>query len=242
MTTARVAVELSGVHLGYRWPRRRLVLEAIDFTAQPGQITAVVGPNGVGKTTFFRALLGFLEPWSGTVRIAGLTPKRHREEHGTGYLPDVVSFPRGYKVSELLAEGAQLSGLRGEKAARAVDEALEAVDLVATRKDPLHTLSKGMSRRIALAFVLLGAPRVLLLDEPLNGLDAKARASLRETILRAKSHGTAVIVASHDLEVVQRIADVVYVLDRGRIQARIERSEMDGVDLEKLVLDAERIL
>src|SRR5690606_21992730 len=146
----------------------------------------------------------------------------------------------GYTFAGLLVEGTRLAGLRGREAAAAVDAALGASGLESAAEARVETFSKGMGRRAALAFASLGDPPLLLLDEPLSGLDPSARALLREAIVRASSKAT-VLLASHDLTEVKRLADVVFVLSRGRSQRRIESGELDTVDLEEIVLNAERL-
>ena len=228
---------LEGVRAGYGRLRRRVVLDGLDLTAAHGQVTAVVGANGVGKTTVFRVLLGFLSPWGGRVEVYGRPPAALRRRRGLGYLPESVALPVGFTASSLLREGARLAGLRGEHAEEAVCAVAAESGLEGFLDTPVETLSKGTGRRAALAFVRLGDPPLLLLDEPLSGLDPRSRAGLRSAI-EAAARTAAVIVASHDLDEVERTADVVYVLDRGRVIRRLERRDLVGADLERIVLDS----
>jgi ABC-type multidrug transport system ATPase subunit len=211
----------------------------VSLQAGPGELTAVVGPNGAGKTTLFRVLLGFLTPWQGTVEACGSAPAELRRRRGIGYLPESVALPPGYTLGSLLEEGARLSGLRGDDARARIERALTRSDLSDLWSRRLETFSKGMARRAALAYAGLGDPPLLLLDEPLSGLDARSRSSLRNTIDAATRHAT-VIVTSHDLDEVRRTAAVVLVLSRGRVARRLGASELADVDLERLVLESER--
>jgi ABC-type multidrug transport system ATPase subunit len=231
-------VSLQGVRAGYGVLRRQIVLENVDLQASPGHVTALVGPNGVGKTTMLRVVMGFLAPWAGEVQVCGSPPDALRRRRGIGYLPESVALPPGYTLQGLLREGARLSRLRGSEADAAVDAAIEASALAGARDRPLETFSKGMGRRAALAYARLGNPPVLLLDEPLSGLDPRSRARLRDAIDSVARDST-VLIASHDLTEVQRSADVAYVMHRGRVVRRLGSHELPGVDLERIVLDAE---
>jgi ABC-type multidrug transport system ATPase subunit len=233
-------VRLVDVRAGYGALRRRVVLDGVSLEAGPGQLTAVVGPNGAGKTTLFRVLLGFLTPWRGHVEACGLAPAELRRRQGIGYLPESVALPPGYTLGSLLEEGARLSGLRGDAATAGIERALSGSDLADVWSRRLDTFSKGMARRAALAYAGIAGPPLLLLDEPLSGLDARSRSALRETIDAAARDAT-VIVTSHDLDEVKRTAAVVFVLSRGRVARRICASELADVDLERIVLESERV-
>jgi ABC-2 type transport system ATP-binding protein len=224
---------------GYGGFRRRQVLNGIDLDARPGEVTALVGPNGVGKTTLFRVLSGFLSPWSGEVAVDGLPPRENRRRNGVAYLPETVALPAGFTLIGLLTEGARLGGLRGGEASAAIAEVLAESGLGDSADRLLTSYSKGMGRRAALAYALLGNPSLVLLDEPMSGLDPRARTRLRAAIDRVRERRATIVVASHELLDVQRSADVAFVLDGGRVIRRVEGDELATANLERIVLDAE---
>lgn len=214
------SVRLEGVTAGYRrgW-RTTSVLTDVSLHLPPGGVTAVLGLNGAGKTTLFRLLLGFITPRRGRVRIDDLPPGHHRKRFGTAYLPESARIPEGWPLSEFLARGARLAGLRGTAAEGALLRARaragfgpDSLELTGSR------LSKGMVRRGALAFALIGEPGLVLLDEPTGGLDLPARRTLREMVRNARLEGATVLLATHELEEAARMAQRALVVADGEIE------------------------
>lgn len=210
-------VRISGLTVSYQrvW-RRAPVLRDVFLQADPGTVTAVVGPNGIGKTTLFRVLLGFLQVTVGEVSVGGLPPEKYRRRYGVAYLPEAVMLPRGWTAESLLREGARLSGVESSAQKDALAKAWERAGLEPGDSRRAEVFSKGIRRRLTLAFALIGDPRVILLDEPLSGLDTESRARLRRIVEEAREGGSTVIMASHDLGEVDRMADDVVHLDTCR--------------------------
>ena len=176
----------------------------------------MVGPNGAGKTTLLRILAGFKLPDHGRCTIAGHSPAAYRRRWGCGYLPESLVLPRAWTGQEILARSADLAAPPAER--RSVFEravARSGLDAEALGK-PARTGSKGMRRRLGLALALAGEPMFLVLDEPFAGMDAKARAALRGEVRAARDRDASVLFASHETAEVQRLADRVYILERGR--------------------------
>ena len=196
--------------------RRRAVLQGVDLRAEAGRITAVVGENGAGKTTLFRTLLGFLEPERGGCFVGERPSGEYRRRWGMGYLPDTTVFPRQWTSRDLLGRGVDLTVAVGRRR-RALVDAVRRSGLDASGVSrPLDQLSRGARRRVALAFALIGEPEVIVLDEPFSGLDARARAALREETRTARDRGATVLLASHELAEIERLADRAFILERGR--------------------------
>jgi ABC-type multidrug transport system ATPase subunit len=186
------------------------VLDGVSLDVAAGSLVALVGPNGSGKSTLLRIVAGVLGPDGGHVDVAGSGVRP------VGYLPQRPSFRPGFTVADTLGFYADLLG--PERADEVdVDAALARVGLADARDRRVEALSGGMTRLLGVAQALLGDPPVLVLDEPASGLDPAMSAHIYETIRAAADEGRAVFVASHDLAAVERTADRVALLDRGRI-------------------------
>jgi ABC-type multidrug transport system ATPase subunit len=183
------------------------VLDGVSLAVEPGSLVSVVGPNGSGKSTLLRIVVGLLRPDDGRVDVVrrGVCP--------IGYLPQRPSFRPGFTVADTLAFYAELLGPGG---GTDVGEVLDQVGLAGVRNRNVEALSGGMTRLLGLAQALLGDPAVLVLDEPASGLDPAISAHIFETIRDVADDGRAVLLASHDLVAVERTADRVVLLDRGR--------------------------
>ena len=212
------------VTAGYRSGlRRRRARDRLSVEVYGGQVTALVGPNGAGKTTLLRLASGTLRPWRGQVGAGADTPSGRggpqRARPRIGFLPDHVELPRAQTLARFLRYGAFLAGLDGRRSEAAVAAAAADAHLVDSLHHPLASFSLGMARRAALAFALLDRPSVLLLDEPWQGLDPISRRLLAQVLRAEAERGTLVVVSSHDLGEVARLAQRVLVLDGGRLVA-----------------------
>jgi ABC-2 type transport system ATP-binding protein len=210
--------------LGRDFARKR-ALDSIDLVLEAGAPIGLVGPNGAGKTTFFSVLCGFLRPTRGKVEVLG-RPPLHRDLHGrVAILPQDAQFVKGTPVSSQLAMLAELQGFSA-KAAR--DEAARVLALVlladAGRKTP-DTLSHGMLKRIAIAQAFLGAPELVLLDEPTAGLDP-ATASEMKNLIRSLDKERTFVISSHNLQDIEELCGSVVILDRGKIVEHRKVSEL----------------
>ena len=237
-TDSSVIVRASNLGASYTGVfRRHRVLKGMDLVAEPGEVTALVGPNGAGKTTFFGVLLGLLRPDQGSCTVGGLRPDEYRSRYGVGYLSQNCFFPHGWTGRDLLARAADLSGSteRSEVFETAAERA--GVDST-TLSRRLSKCSNGQRRRFGLAWALAGDPSLVVLDEPFVGLDPAARSRLRNEMLAARSRGATVVFSSHELEVVVRVSDRIFVLGDGRTRPfAVASGDVDNVtNLERELL------
>jgi ABC-type multidrug transport system ATPase subunit len=201
-------------------PRRGRGVDAvreISFTVPRGECWAVVGPNGAGKTTLFGLMLGFLRPTAGEVEIDGDEPRRYLRSHGAGYLPERFMLPSEWPVREALHAFARLERL-GADAGRVADEALERCGLTAHSEKTFGELSHGLRQRVGIAQATLADRQLFVLDEPTEGLDPLWRIQLRDAIATLRARGATILLASHDLAEVERMANHVVVMDRGVVR------------------------
>lgn len=185
----------------------------LDLTLREGEVVALVGHNGAGKTTQVKMILGLARPTSGTVRLLGADPAvdgiavRAR----VGYLPESVSFHLALTGRETLAFYARLKGVPLAE----LDRAFATVGLGAAADRAIGTYSKGMRQRLGLAQALLGNPRVLMLDEPTSGLDPALRREFYAIVAARAAEGATVLLASHALTELEGRADRVVIVNRG---------------------------
>ena len=210
-------------------------LKAVDdltFSVRPGVVTGFLGPNGSGKTTTLRCVLGLLHPTSGTATIGGKSYAQLQDPIGTvGAALEASSFHPGRSAQahlEVMAIGAGIDRARA-------GQMLAQVGLTEVAGKRVGGFSLGMRQRLALAAALLGDPEVLLLDEPANGLDPAGIAWLRQFLRALAAEGRTVLVSSHVLSEVQQTVDEVVVLSRGRLVRQGTLAELDGGEPEVLV-------
>jgi ABC-2 type transport system ATP-binding protein len=192
----------------------RVAVDDVSFELVPGEVFGLLGPNGGGKTTTLRMVAGLIRPSSGEVRIDGVavtaeTSARLRAR--IGFLTEAPGLWDQFSVRQTLLVYARLHGLDAPE--RAVDASLELFDLRDRAAEHTAKLSKGLKQRVALARALLHNPSVLLLDEPTAGLDPESARGVRDLILRLRHERRAVVVSTHNLDEVDRIADRVAVLN-----------------------------
>lgn len=189
----------------------------IDLELDEGDLFGFIGPNGAGKTTTMRIIATLLNPTSGEAYVCGNSiytkPKEIRRL--VGYMPDFFGVYDDMKVIEYLEFFAAAYRIKGEARRKRCNEMLEIVDLDFKRDAYANTLSRGQTQRLGLARVLLHDPQVLLLDEPLSGLDPRARIEMRELLRRLGKTGKTIIVSSHILPELADVCNKIGIIDRG---------------------------
>ena len=198
-------VVVRGAVLAYRGHR---VLRGVDCRIEAGETLALLGPNGAGKSSLMRIVAGRLPLESGTVRIAGADPFREREaRRAIGWVPQEIALYPRLTVAENLSVFAQLSGIGRRERKAAVQAAIDLADLGEVARRPVGHLSGGYQRRANIAASLMARPRLVLLDEPTQGVDLHARAAIHAVLARLREQGAAILIATHDFAEAERLAD-----------------------------------
>jgi ABC-2 type transport system ATP-binding protein len=197
-----------------------LALNNVSFQVKEGEIFGYIGPNGAGKTTTMKILAGLVSDFQGEVYVAGYRmPERRDDVHALlGYLPQNVAFQEWRTVDNALRAFGRLSGLSEHNVAVRITEVLDILGLSDVRNKKISHLSGGMIQKVGLAQALLHNPRLLVLDEPLAGLDPASRYQLKQIIIKLRKDGTTVFFSSHILSDVQDVATRIGILSRGQIK------------------------
>ncbi len=210
-------------HLGLR--RKRVVaVEGLDLAVEKGEIYGFLGPNGAGKSTTIKMLVGLVRPTAGDAAIFGQPIATRQARAKLGFLPENPYFHDFLTPMQLLAFAGRLGGLSKATLAERIPRLLDLVGLSKAQKLPLRRFSKGMVQRAGIAQALIGDPDLVILDEPMSGLDPIGRKDVREVIFRLKEEGKTVFFSSHILPDVEAICDRVGLMLHGRLrdQGRLE--------------------
>lgn len=196
-------------------------LAELSLEVVPGEVYGLLGPNGAGKTTALRILVGLLAPDAGTVTLDGLDLAREPLEarRRFAWVPDGAPLYANLSPRQHLELVGRLHGLSEERLAGELARLLEALELADRIDDPVGGFSRGMRQKTALACAILPRPPLLILDEPLSGLDAPTAAVIKELLRVWAEDGGAVLVTSHLLDVVERVCHRMGILDRGQLVA-----------------------
>jgi ABC-2 type transport system ATP-binding protein len=233
------AIDVRDLRKTYRTPFARKKVEAlrgVTFRVEPGTIYGFVGPNGAGKTTTIRTLMGLISPTGGTAKLLGHDLPSRAARAKIGFLPESPYFYDYLNVGELLDLAGRIFGMpHGERKKRA-DELIDRVGLGRARTQSLKKFSKGMLQRAGLAQALMNDPELVVLDEPMSGLDPIGRKEVRDLILELRDRKKTVFFSSHILTDIEAIADDVAIIARGQLTAQgkpadlISRTKL-GVDI-----------
>ena len=193
-------------------------VDGLTLTVRRGEVFGLLGPNGSGKTTTTKLLLGLLFPTSGSARVLGKSSTDVSVKEQIGFLPEESYLYRFLDADETLDFYGRLFGIPRAERRRRVDELIETVGLKDARRRQLKEYSKGMSRRIGLAQALINNPEVIFLDEPTSGLDPIGSREVKDLILRLKSEGKTVLLCSHLLADVEDVCDRIAMLVKGKLR------------------------
>ncbi len=219
-------IEIS--HLTKRFDQFTAV-DDLTFNVSEGEVLGFLGPNGAGKSTTMKVITGFLAPTSGTVRIDGydITTSPIEAKSLIGYLPEGAPSYGDMTTLEFLKFIAGVRGFRGEEIGKRVDYVVREVDLFAVLHQSIDTLSKGFKRRVGLAQAIMHDPKVLILDEPTDGLDPNQKHHVRD-LIRSLARDKIVIISTHILEEVNALCTRAIIIDRGRIVIDGTPSELEA--------------
>ncbi len=217
-------IELTNATKVYRSLLGRSVTAVEEFSlrAAEGEVLGIAGPNGAGKSTLISMLLGYLRPTSGTVTIDGRDPRAYVEQNGIGYLSELVTINPNWTVVTALRRFATLAALPSSDVATRTEAVIAQLGLEEHRDKKVKALSKGNLQRLGLAQSLLRDEKVVILDEPTHGLDPVWTQKFRDIVDGLRRPGRTIIIASHNLDELQRVADRVAIIDKGRLQRLVQ--------------------
>lgn len=214
-------------------------VEDLSLSIRKGEVFGFLGPNGAGKSTTIKILLNLIFPDTGTAAILGKESHRPEVRKHVGYLPENPYFYDHLTAEELLWFGGSASGLDTKRIRTRTDELLEKVNLSVARRRSLRTYSKGMVQRAGIALALIHEPDVVILDEPMSGLDPVGRKMVGDIILEQKAAGKTVFFSSHILTDIERFCDRAGIIVGGKL-SRVDQIEIalrDGRTLESIFLE-----
>ncbi len=211
-------------------------LDSMNIEVGKGQIYGLIGPNGAGKTTTIKLIVGLIQPTSGSVFINGLDMRQNPLEakRFIGYIPDEPFLYERLTPWELMDFKGSLYNMTKVEIDSKKSELLDLIGMLEYKNDLIEGFSLGMKQRVAVAIALLPSPPVIVVDEPLVGLDPRGMKRVKEIFLKLAREGKTVFISTHMLNVVEEISDVVGVLDRGQLIAEGPLEILKGSKDEKL--------
>jgi len=213
-----MGLEVTNLRKSYK---RRVVIRDVSLSLQQGEVVALLGPNGSGKTTTFYAIAGLIQPEGGKVMIDGQDvtslPMYRRAKMGVGYLPQEMSIFRGLSVEDNILAILDISESDRHKRRERLEELLSEFSIEHLRRAPALALSGGERRRVEIARCLAAHPRYLLLDEPFAGVDPISVGDIRHLVADLKKRGIGVLITDHNVRETLEIVDRAYILHDGQV-------------------------
>jgi len=234
------SVEISSLTKYYKTKELGLkkfkALNNVSLSVEKGESFGLIGLNGAGKSTLIKLILGIIFPDEGEIRVMGELPGEILVKRKLSYLPENPSFYESLNAEEILNFIGRLRGFSGKNLKKSIREILDKVGLYEHRKKLLRKYSRGMLQRLGLAQAFIGKPELVILDEPLNGLDPLGRKMARDLIIEANKEGSTIFFTSHILEDIEKICNRVGILHRGELLKIVEAEELQQKPLEDIFL------
>jgi len=235
------AVELKGVFKQYS---EILAVDYIDLTVKPGEIFGLLGPNASGKSTTLKMLLGLVLPDEGSVNVLGINVQQDAiaVKQQVGYVPEsprLYEFLTGIEYLDFIGD---IYGMKTEEKRARINEYLKALELEGREGDMISSYSQGMKQKVTLISAFLHRPKLLILDEPLSGLDPRSARIVKDLLQELKAQGVTTLMSTHVLEIAQALCDRIAIMYRGRLLALgtmdelRQRASMPGSGLEDIFL------
>lgn len=208
----------------------------LSFSIQSGEIAALLGLNGAGKTTIMKLIAGLLFCNKGKIEVFGGNPASKETKKKIGFLPELPYFSPAEKPINALKFYGSLSGLSGKELQNAAEETINLVGLAPHKNKKIGQFSKGMLQRLGLAQAILHKPSLLLLDEPVSGLDPLAIRDIRHTLSKLAENGTTILMSSHSISEVEKICTRALILKEGKLAKTIKKEEWENSGLEEIFI------
>ena len=199
------------------WMRSKILLQNISICVSANSVVGLVGPNGAGKTTTIKLAAGLIQPSSGSVSINGMSASEAKARMSIGLLTEAQYIYPYLKLGEWLTMMAGLSGMKTRQIQHRIDDLLEQLELKDRQKQPMRSFSKGQLQRAGIAQALLHDPEILILDEPMSGLDPYWRYKITQLILNLKHSGKTILFSSHILADVEKLCDQIVLIKSGQV-------------------------
>ena len=190
----------------------------VSFNVKKGEVFSVIGLNGAGKTTIMKSILGLIEPDSGKIEVFGRDKLKREDFYNIGYLPEISYYPKDIKLKTLIDFYGDLYNMSRKEKNKKIMESLEILGISSRINDKLEKFSKGMVQRVGIAQAIMNSPKLLLLDEPMSGLDPKGRIQIMELITKLKKEGTTIVLNTHILSDVEKIGDRIAIIHNGYVK------------------------
>ncbi len=224
-------LSITDVHKTYNpglFKKKVQAVRGLSLDVAAGEVFGLIGPNGAGKSSTIRLLLGLSRPDKGTVLVKGEAPGRAEVLRQIGYLPENPYLYDNLSLRHLLEFCAGVTSLSSADREARIDRLLKRLDMAAVQNRPMRTYSKGMLQRAGICFALLHDPEIVILDEPMSGLDPIGRKLVFDIVMELKEEGKTIFFCSHILSDVERLCDRIGLLNKGVLVRTFERSDFSA--------------
>ncbi|NQU74481.1 MAG: ABC transporter ATP-binding protein [Candidatus Omnitrophica bacterium] len=210
-------IEIENLCVRYGGKHKKEVLKGLNLTVRKGQVYGFLGPNGAGKTTAIKTMVGLIPEYTGRVLILDRPPQDLSAKQKIGFMPEIANYYWYLTAREALHMYARIFGINKKQATAKTEELLDLVGLKDSANVLMKTFSKGMMQKLSFAQALINDPELLILDEPMGGLDPVSRIKMRDVIKRLHKEGKTIFFSSHELSEIEMICDEIAIIKDGAL-------------------------